>query len=213
MDIISSNTECIMDVPCKTYKIFNYKEDDWQGMYMVIYKLNGNYIWKYGSFNSCCEYDDNPLEETNKNLFNICDNLMDVLIDEDHKFLDKEMKKAFYKFILKQDLDIKEYLNRNTIITENANEKRKIANENIRIENEKKEILIKQQKTEELVIDTIEVLEYIKNKQNDEFYNDRINSMKKRLKFNLEHIIDEYAIIKFSDWCNIKDSALFILNQ
>lgn len=202
------------DIPETAKLIFYYKEDSYQGDFMVIYKTNNDeFIWSIGNSNSCSSYRDDNTVYCNPHEYTISDNMIDILAEDEHKYLNEYLKYEFYKFLEESEINLDDYLNRSKLIILNNIKKQEELKEKIRIKNETKERLIKENNSREMFSETQELLSYINNNKNDEYYNDKLSSIKRRLKFNLDNILDDYAINNFPEWEDVQNAVQIIIDN
>lgn len=195
-------------------RIFYYEEEDYQGDFMVIYKTNDNkFIWNADRFHSCIQHDDEGTLDDECYEYTTSDAIIDILVEDDHNYLNKYLKENFYAFLKKNNINVDNYLNRSKLIISKNIEKQNKLNEEIRIKNINKKKLIEEKRNYEMIVETQKLLSYIMNNTTDQYYNCKQDVIRRQLRFNLDNISDDYAINNFPEWPSIKNDVQIFINK
>lgn len=99
-------------------KIFEYTDD--KHNFLIIYKLNNTFLYIYSANIDKYNFTDNSndfakfeinLEYFVKNMNEfICYDLCDILMYENHEYLDLTLKTKFYSFLKEQNVDLPQYV-------------------------------------------------------------------------------------------------------
>lgn len=184
-------------------KVFEWDENDYQGVVMMIWKFENKYIYGNTSYGSCSGCDswidaDIDLQKSQlKGLFDdltIVDNIWEIDIgDYPHSEMLKDL------IILMDTKGYKEQFLKFQLKCKHKREIDELFRENLRREKKEKELLLKKQQDE---------LKY----QEEE--NEKLNNLKELLVFlNKGHLLDDFFYEKLPAKIRLLESSMYLLSD